>query len=411
MKKSIIYISILFNLFFILITKTNAEEKFYLGEHVPDIYIYMDRVDKKVYRQFRMIYKEGTNELVYCIEPGTTLSLLSYDKVDNYDPKFIFSPDKWELFKKIAYYGYGYNNHTDIKWYAITQYIIWKEYMPDSWDMYFVDKNHNKLENMFKNEIDEIYHLVNNSKDYPDINSYYDFNYGDDYTIIDKNNLINSFSANIGVINNNVLNLNDNLKPGINNIKLTLNNYKESAYFYNESGQNILTRGDILPSSINFKVFIQAGSIKINECDEYTGKESFNGATYEVLGLDDEVLEEITCKSNEICKTNYLPVGALSIRVKDVNDGFIKPDQIYDVKTYNDDVSEINICLSQIKKEKEKAAKKEKEEILSYNDDSLKYDKEINIPYTYKSSKMIYFILITITILLFIRALYVKYSK
>ena len=392
--------------------KVNAKEIFYLGDHVPDIYIYMDRVNKKVYRQFRMIYKEGTNELVYCVEPGATLSTTFYDEENNYDPKFNFSSDKWELFKKIAYYGYGYKDHTDIKWYAITQYIIWAEYMPDTWDMYFVDKNHNKLDNMFKNEIDEIYSLVNNSQEYVDIESKYDFNYGDDYIVIDKNNYINRYTSSIGEINNNILNLNQNLSPGINNITLSLNDYIKSTYYYNESGQNILTRGDILKPSLSFSVFIEAGRIKINECDEETDDFTFNGATYEVLGLDGEVLEEITCKNNEYCKTNYLPVGALSIRVKDVNDGYIKPERIYDVKTYNDDITEVNICLSKVKKEKlDKENKKEEPEVISMNIIDNEEEKIIDIPYTYKSSSIGYFILFSVAIITFIRVIYVKYSK
>ena len=100
MKKAILIII----LFFCFIFKTYASETFYLGDHVPNIYIYMDRVNKKVYRQFRMIYKSNTNELVYCIEPGATLSNGNYESYDEYNDVFNIPVDKFNKIKLIAYY-------------------------------------------------------------------------------------------------------------------------------------------------------------------------------------------------------------------------------------------------------------------------------------------------------------------
>ena len=35
-----------------------------------------------------------------------------------------------ERVKLISYYGWGYKEHTDLKWYAITQFMIWEESYP-----------------------------------------------------------------------------------------------------------------------------------------------------------------------------------------------------------------------------------------------------------------------------------------
>ena len=43
-----------------------------------------------------------------------------------------------ERISLLAYYGYGYEGHSDQKWYAITQVMIWRTTNPES-DIYFTD--------------------------------------------------------------------------------------------------------------------------------------------------------------------------------------------------------------------------------------------------------------------------------
>lgn len=51
--------------------------------------------------------------------------------------------EEWEKISLIAYYGYGYFdskvNHTDLKWYSVTQFMIW-QVVPHGYDIYFTDK-------------------------------------------------------------------------------------------------------------------------------------------------------------------------------------------------------------------------------------------------------------------------------
>ena len=64
------------------------------------------------------------------------------------------------LINKIAYFGYGYYNHSDPKWYAISQYLIWKE--ADPLGHYYFTEGLNGLEaNKFQEEINEINQLIN----------------------------------------------------------------------------------------------------------------------------------------------------------------------------------------------------------------------------------------------------------
>ena len=407
MKKILLFIS----LFLLLILKVNASNTFYLGDHVPDIYIYMNRINKQVYRQFRLIYKSGTNELVYCIEPGETLSSDEYDSYSEFNNIFNLSEEKFNRIKLIAYYGYNYKNHTDIKWYAITQYIIWKEIMPDNWELYFVDSNHNKIDNQFNNEINEIYRLVDNHNEKAGIYGGYFLNYVKNTTINGTNELVN-YETNKGIIDNNKIVL-ENLNYGQNNISLTFKNYKNPLFYYNNNGQNILLRGDVFKENINFYVYVYAGKVKVNECNEETFNNDFLGGTYEVLNSDDALIGEIKCIGKD-CIGDYLPVGYFKIRVKNLPSNYEKNDHIYDVEIKDKEISEINICSIPKKESKKqdpiKNDQEESNEIpdeTPYELDNIEVDESedyevVSIPYTSKYSHIKYLFLITL-ILSFIK--------
>ena len=42
------------------------------------------------------------------------------------------SMDQWKKIVLISFYGYGYDNHTEDKWYYITQVMIWRVAEPRS---------------------------------------------------------------------------------------------------------------------------------------------------------------------------------------------------------------------------------------------------------------------------------------
>lgn len=401
MKKIIFVILTLFA----FVKSVSASETFYLGDHVPDIYIYMDRINKKVYRQFRMIYRTNTNELVYCIEPGASLSSGYYDDYNDFNSIFNISIDKFNKIKLIAYYGYNYKNHTDVKWYAITQYIIWKEIMPYNWEMYFVDSNHNKIDGMFDSEISEIYSLVNNHDDSLGILDNYVINNEKSITIKSKTDL-SKYKSSIGTISNNEIKI-DNLSYGRNDISLTFENYNSPLFYFNNNGQNILKRGDVFKKVINTYIYVQGGKIKVNECNEETFSDDFLGGTYEILDQDDEVIGEVTCEDTN-CISENLPVGFHKIRVKKLPDNYEVNEHIYDVEVVDNDIAEVSICSLPKKIQLRSVPEEPIVEELAINDnrDEKVIDKEyISIPYTSKSSCIKYIIGFIIPILYFISIL------
>lgn len=392
MKRIILFI-ILFLSFY---TTVKASETFYLGDHVPDIYIYMDRINKKVYRQFRMIYRSSTDELVYCIEPGATLSSNNYDSYEEFNSVFNLTEEKFNRIKLIAYYGYNYKNHTDIKWYAITQYIIWKEIMPSSWQMYFVDTNHNRQDSWYQDEINEIYDLVNHHDETAGIKDGYIINYKRNI-VIDGNDGLQNYKPSTGYINENKLVI-DNLNYGKNDILLSFKNYNAPVFYYNAGGQNIMKKGDIFKNRISSYVYVTAGKLKVNECNEDDFSNAFIGGTYEVINEDDVTLDEFTC-TNQECISNYLPVGFYRIRVKNLPNNYEKNKYIYDIEIKDNDTSEITICSLTKKDIKRNTSDENEEDIVNeenINEEPYEYEnidvidnddtEEINIPYTSKYS-------------------------
>lgn len=392
MKKILLFIIV-----FLSFYKTpKASETFYLGDHVPDIYIYMDRINKRVYRQFRMIYRTSTDELVYCIEPGATLSSNNYDSYEEFNSIFNLTEEKFNRIKLIAYYGYNYKNHTDIKWYAITQYIIWKEIMPSSWEMYFVDENHNRQDSWYQEEINEIYTLVNNHDENAGIKDGYVINYKRNI-VIDGTDELQNYKSNNGYINGNKLVI-DNLNYGKNDILLSYSNYNAPIFYYNAGGQNILKKGDVLKNKISTYVYVSAGKFRVNECNEEDFSNTFIGGTYEVINEDDVTLDEFTCNNQE-CISNYLPVGFYRIRVKNLPDNFEKNKYIYDIEIKDNETSNITICSLPKKEVRRNINDESKEEITTdetINEEPYEYEnidiidngnvEEISIPHTSKYS-------------------------
>ena len=138
MKKIILLITLL--LIFIPLRISALENSFYEGEYIPNTYIKKFKGTIGKYEQMRVFRRNGDNRIVYCLELWKNMnankSIVGYDAdqvnylgITNY---------KWQRISLLAYYGYGYNTHTDIKWYVITQFLIWQTLEEDS-TIYFTD--------------------------------------------------------------------------------------------------------------------------------------------------------------------------------------------------------------------------------------------------------------------------------
>ena len=82
-----------------------------------------------------LIRRASDNSLVYCIQAHVVLadgaSVVSSTDMNQLASRINRSPEAIDKVKLIAYYGYGYGNHTSIEWYMATQVAIWSVTDPD----------------------------------------------------------------------------------------------------------------------------------------------------------------------------------------------------------------------------------------------------------------------------------------
>ena len=222
MKKALLFLTISFIYLISSIPIVNASsDSFYEAEYIDNIY--MVRYDKstktKYYQKARMYKRTSDGKIAYCLQPFTT-----FNPNDNiYETASSLPNITEETLKKlkdIIGFGYGYKNHTDLKWYAITQLMIWQTVEPNN-DFYFTDTlNGNKIE-PYNKEITEINNLINESYILPS------FSNQTFYGIVNKP---------INIIDNNNVLINYSIKPVQNintekiNNSLTIKGTKEGCY-------------------------------------------------------------------------------------------------------------------------------------------------------------------------------------
>ena len=199
---------------FLITINVNAEtSKFYEAEYIDNIYIskYQYSNNTIYYQKARLFREVNTNEVAYCIEP-----FVFFNEDSTYESSVDInnlSKEKMDTIKRIAYYGYGYENHYELKWYAITQFMIWQETVNNG-EIFFTDKLNGKKIYSYQNEINEIYTLVNNSKLTPSFtNNTYTLVEDNELILEDTNHVLHEYKTNNYTINDNKVIIN-NLKEG-----------------------------------------------------------------------------------------------------------------------------------------------------------------------------------------------------
>ena len=319
MKKILLIILVLGIL---LPSKVKAiESSFYEGEYIPDMYIkkFKNGSSTGKYEHMRVFRRNGDDKAVYCLELWESLN--SNKSINGNDYSNYSNIDRSTLNRiiLIAYYGYGYKNHTDIKWYGITQFMIWKEIEKDS-NIFFTDTLNGNKANKYESEMNEIYGLVNRHNILPSFNDKYIVNYDEEFQLVDTNSVLENYTVggNLGVMH---------IKEG-NTLRITIkdigdknmhfrkidNLYNSNPIIYvDNSGQNLLLPGSYPKIEKKITFSINANIIKIHkylkeEDNTIPEKAKFNlydsnGVLRKVIETDDNGYYEIA-----------LPYGIYTLR-------------------------------------------------------------------------------------------------
>lgn len=310
MKKNIIFLIILITIILSNITSAQASTiKFYEAELIHNIWINKAplRGDSTIYYQTaRFFRKIGTNEFAYCTEPFNFFdSTKTYEATINPDN---FTKEQQERIALIAHFGYNYRNHTDQKWYAITQFMIWQAADPEA-DFYFTDKLNGNRITKFQDEINEINSLIQEYQKIPSIkDKHYTLIEGNNLTLTDENNVLKNYKVdnNIAEIKDNKLII-KNLKEGLNTITLCTgdNIYNRPTIFYrSDKSQDLVETGDLPTKKISLTVDVIKTTITVTKIDSDnktttpSGDAKLEGTIYQLYDSSMNKLQTITIGKN-----------------------------------------------------------------------------------------------------------------
>ena len=337
--KKIIFILLTF---FIFIHGSKALSKFYLGERIPNMHIETIS-NTEIHNGVPFILRRGDGQFVYCLEQQLKINTTDfYNEYYHNDKIFKLTEEQLNKINLIAYYGFNYKNHIDIKWYGVTQFVIWKQL--NYKDIYFTDTAYGNRIVAYEEEIKEIERLVNDYYKLPSFsNQYLEYTINNNYNIVDLNNVLNNYEikqTNIEAkIENNNLYINTK-EEGIFEItfvrKSPINRNTILYYFY--GSQPLIYPGKI--NDIEFKINIEVdnGSITVNKLDsEFIDRKTavLKGAVYGIYD-EEELITTIETDESGIAYIENLPLGKYYVKELMPSLGYKLDENIYQINLTKD---------------------------------------------------------------------------
>lgn len=300
--------------FSLILGKVNAQ-KFYEGDFIAGEYVNKVSGGKTYYMTMQFI-RDINGNVLYCLEP-----FVKFNPNNDYQTDSLpsLNNDVIRKVELISYYGYGYGNRMANRWYAITQYLIWKTV--SSADIYFTDKlNGNRIEK-YINEMNEILNDVNNH-DNDSLKKSYKVNYGEDLTLlIDGYKIVES---NYSIENKIIKNLTDSGK-----IKVTKDSgiYNINREFYSSSGsQKLLLKGNVLNNVYDINIEVLKGNILLDIKHDYN-LEDYQ-VCYEVY-KEEIIVDKICADKDIIYKTKDLKYGNYVVKQSFISKGYVVDENEY----------------------------------------------------------------------------------
>ena len=324
MKKILIFLIAFFALLNISPKQVHANTTtFYEGEYAGKIYINKyDRQTRKTYFQRARFFRETTTNIeAYCIEPFKSFRGGAY-----YLNEYKYNNNIGQRIKLLAYFGYGYQNHTDSKWYAITQLMIWQTIVNND-DIYFTDGLNGKRINIYTDEINEINNLINDYHINPQFNLKNTVIKNKNFELMDTNNKLNNYeiitNKNIKIESNKIIgNLNQEEEIELTLKRINKRVYRTPLFFLNENSQDMFTPGD-LENEQKVKIKVIEPEITIKKIDD-KNELPLKGAKFQIINYENnEVLKEVETDEAGIINIKDMPLGKYKIKETESPKGYM----------------------------------------------------------------------------------------
>lgn len=314
------------------------------SEYISNIYIKKDRNDGySKYQQARFIRRSEDNKFVYCLQPYADIdnNLPYYDVIrSDYERVLGFSEEQWERISLLAYYGYQYNDngydHSDHKWYAITQVMIWRTTNPES-NIYFTDTLNGSYTSRFDGEMAELDRLVANHYKTPNLENGVVLPIGQTKELNDSNGVLSNYTITgtenvTASINGNTLSVTAN---SIGEGKLTFEK-RATKYeippivYFSDHSQNVFRVGNYDPVRTKFTLKVIGGRVTPAKVDVETrtntpqGEAKLGGAVYGIYKVDGTRVGQVVTNEDGRNTSDYLPeLGRFYLLEEQPSEGYL----------------------------------------------------------------------------------------
>ena len=373
MKKKLLFL--LIGIIGLCFSMTNVYAETYSGGFgdgdVIETKVYVNKRESSGYMRWQRVHtiiKYDTGQIVYCMQPmvliedGAIYNLTTED----YAGAQNLTAAQYDRIRLLAYYGYGYGNHTSTDWVSVTQVAIWRTTRPDM-DIFYSwgQQGANRDDSIFADKFAELENLLANHYTRPSFNTNsIETVIGKTETIVDGNNVLSKYqissqtNVNASISGNN-LNI---TATGVGDGEVTLEKAerrfgRDPIIFYAVDSQNILMPGDPKPVRAKLNLKINGGTITIEKLDDETkentpqGEATLKGATYGIYNENDEEVGTITTGEDGTIKSDYLPsLGKFYIKEKSPSTGYELDTRKYPFEITLDDLNpSINVYEKVIK--------------------------------------------------------------
>ncbi|MDD6223879.1 MAG: SpaA isopeptide-forming pilin-related protein [bacterium] len=301
--------------------------KFYESGYIPGAYIkkIKNSTNTGKYQQMRIFRRVNDNSLAYCLELWeglNTSEVMSSIHVMNYAN---ISLEKRQRVELLAYYGYGYSNHTSMDWYAITQVLIWQTISEDS-TVYFTDHLNGKPTNKYNSKINELEELVKNHNVLPSFHKLtYTLLLYQDHIIEDTNHVLTQYhivpNPNLQASKSNDILQIKGLKEGNNQLILKKGSSEKPTLVYaSPNSQDVLVRGNYSPLEAYLNINTTTGVIEIQKVDSETkmnipqGEAKLIGTQYGLYNTNNQLLETVSINERGQASFTNLAFGSYIIK-------------------------------------------------------------------------------------------------
>ena len=253
----------------------------------------------------------------YCIEPSKPITVHTYSSYSDWS-KSGFSEDVKRKMELIAYYGYEYPGHNNLKYYMATQELIWL--FSEDTVVWKQNRDFSSETLNVEGEKNEIMTLVNNHDKLPSfINSSYTSEFGKELTLVDYNNVLSNYDISGDIaytVNGNTININTNkfVKGTIYFNQKNFNDKETTVYVADRyNSQRIVVFGHPSLNSGNINISVDNAKIEFSKKDIET-KEVIKdkNAKYKLINNETKEVKEIVIDKTGISNIT-IPKGVYTL--------------------------------------------------------------------------------------------------